>query len=79
VRLVVRDGLRLVVIGVGAGVAVALPLAMLVRRFLYGLSPLDPAAFGSAIVVFGLAALLASWIPARRAAAVDPMVALRAE
>jgi predicted permease len=79
VRLVVRDGLRLVAIGVGVGVAIALPLAMLVRRFLYGLSPLDPAAFGGAIAVFGLVAVLASWLPARRAAAVDPMMALRAE
>jgi predicted permease len=79
VRLVVRDGLRLVVIGIAIGVVVALPLAMLLRQFLYGLSPLDPAAFGTAIAVFGTVSLLASWIPARRAATVDPMEALRAE
>ncbi len=79
IRLVVRDALRLVAIGLGVGVALALPLAVLVRQFLYGLSPVDPAAFGGAVAVFGAVAVLASWLPARRAAAVDPVVALRAE
>jgi ABC-type antimicrobial peptide transport system permease subunit len=79
VGLVVRDALKLVGIGVIAGLLLALPLALLVRGFLYGLSPFDPLAFGGATAVFALVALVASWLPARRAAGVDPMVALRAE
>jgi predicted permease len=79
IRLMVRDALRLVGIGTLVGVVIALPLAMLARGFLYGLSPLDPLAVGGAVLLFGAVAIIASWVPARRAARVDPMVALRAE
>jgi ABC-type antimicrobial peptide transport system permease subunit len=79
VRLVVRDALRLVLIGGGVGLALALPLSLLARRFLYGLSPVDPMTW--VVVVLGFVAVTAgaSWLPARRAAGVDPLVALRAD
>jgi ABC-type antimicrobial peptide transport system permease subunit len=79
VALVVRDGLKLVGIGVMVGLLLAIPLALLVRGFLYGLAPFDPLAFGGATFVFLLVAVVASWLPARRAAGVDPVVTLRAE
>lgn len=79
IGLMVRDALRLVGIGTLCGVVIAIPLAVLARGFLYGLSPLDPVAVGGAVLLFGAVAFVASWIPARRAATVDPMVALRAE
>jgi predicted permease len=79
IGLVVRDALRLVAIGAGLGIAFAVPLALVARGLLYGLSPVDPVAFGAAVILFAGVAFLASWLPARRAAAVDPMVALRTE
>jgi predicted permease len=79
IGLMVRDALRLVGIGTLAGVVIAVPLAALARGYLYGLSPLDPVAVGGAVLLFSVVAFVASWLPARRAATVDPMVALRAE
>jgi ABC-type antimicrobial peptide transport system permease subunit len=65
--------------GVVAGVAGALALGRLVASMLYGLKAWDPATFVSASALLILVALAASWIPARRAAGVDPMRALRHE
>lgn len=79
IGLMVRDALRLVGYGTLFGLAVALPLAFLARGFFYGVSPVDPLAVGGAVLLFGVVALVASWVPAQRAAEVDPMVALRAE
>lgn len=66
-----------------AGVAIGLPLALVAARWLGGLlhgtSPADPAVFGTVTVVTMAAALLAGYLPARRAAAVDPLVALRSD
>jgi predicted permease len=77
VRLVVGRALRLA----SSGLAIGLVLAALVTRFaaflLYGTSPLDPVTFGSVAVLLLGVALLAAWNPARRAAAVEPVVALR--
>jgi hypothetical protein len=61
------------------GLLVALGVGRLLSRMLYGVSPTDPLAFGGVALLLVGVALLASWIPARRAARVDPMVALRAE
>lgn len=77
--LIVADALRLVGMGAVVGVGIALPLAYLARSFLYGVSPVDPVAVTAAVLLFGVVALVASYLPARRAARVDPMVALRAE
>jgi hypothetical protein len=57
----------------------SLPFRRRTRAFLFGVAPIDPAALAAACAVLALAALLAAYIPARRAAAVDPLVALRWE
>ncbi len=79
VRLAIRDGMQLVMIGIGAGLVLALGAGFVARRVLYGLAPLEPVALIGGPAVFFAVALLATWIPARRAALVDPMVALRSE
>ena len=78
-RLVVRQGLMLVLIGLGVGLAVAWAATRLLRGMLYGVQPVDPITFGGVSLALAAAALLASWLPARRAARVDPMIALRNE
>ncbi|HEY5676155.1 MAG TPA: FtsX-like permease family protein, partial [Myxococcales bacterium] len=79
VRMVLREGLRLSLLGVLAGSLLALALARLVAGFLYGVSPTDPLTYALASCGLALAALLACWLPARRATRVDPAVSLRAE
>jgi hypothetical protein len=79
VRLVLRQGLRLVAVGVGLGALGALGLARFLRAVLYGISPTDPATFAAVVLVFTAVATLACYLPARRAAGVDPTVALRTE
>ncbi|HKV71021.1 MAG TPA: FtsX-like permease family protein [Gemmatimonadales bacterium] len=66
-------------VGTLAGVAGALYLTRFIAASLYGVSRFDPWAFITAALVLALAVLLASWLPARRAAKIDPMVALRYE
>ena len=77
--LVVRQGLVLTGIGVVLGLAAGAAGAQLLRSLLFGVSALDPIAFGGAALLFGIVSLAASYLPARRATRVDPMVALRAE
>jgi predicted permease len=79
VTLAVREGMLLVLVGLGVGLVLASVAGRLARGLLYGLAPLDPQAFLGATLALGLVALLASWLPARRAARVNPMVALRSE
>lgn len=78
-RLVLREGLTLVGGGVSAGLLAAFALTRLVVSFLYGVSALDWMTFVAIPIVLGLVALLASYLPARRAAKVDPIIALRCE
>jgi putative ABC transport system permease protein len=75
----VRRGLALTAVGLALGVAGALALTRLLSGMLYSVTPTDPVAFAAALLVLVTAALLASYVPARRAAAVDPAVALRHE
>jgi predicted permease len=79
VRLVVRNGLVLVAVGVVFGLAGAVAAGRLVASFLFGLRPADPLTLMIVPLILFFVALLASSIPARRAAAADPMASLRAE
>ena len=77
--LVVRQGLGLAVVGIGAGVAVAVGATRFMASLLFGVAPTDPLTYSSVAAVLLAVALLASYLPARKAARVDPMVTLRAE
>jgi ABC-type antimicrobial peptide transport system permease subunit len=78
-RLVLREGVVLVLAGVALGLAGAFALTRVVASLLFGVTTTDPATFVVVPLALAAVALLASWVPARRAAGVDPMVALRAE
>jgi len=79
VRLVLRQGLRLVIIGVAIGLLLSAIAARALVATPFGLSPTDPLTFGAIALLLGLVALVACWIPARRATKVDPLIALRCE
>jgi len=78
-RMVVGGGAKLAVLGILIGAAGALVLTQFIRSFLYGVSPSDPVTFAGISVVLAGVAILASYIPARRAMKVDPNIALRYE
>ena len=78
-RLVIGEGLALFAVGGVIGLAGALAGARVLRTFLFDLTPSDPVAYAAIIVVLGVTAVLASWVPALRASRVDPVIALRAE
>jgi ABC-type antimicrobial peptide transport system permease subunit len=77
--LVMGQGLKLVLVGSFIGLAGALTATRLVSNLLYGVTPTDPVTLFSVVLLLVLVAVLASWLPARRAAKVDPMEALRCE
>ena len=79
IRLVLGGGLSLVCAGVVVGLAASLGLTRVMESFLYGVKPTDALTFGAASVLLVAVAALAAWIPARRAARVDPLIALRYE
>jgi putative ABC transport system permease protein len=78
-RMIVLQGLRLAVVGVVVGIAAAFGFARAIASFLFGVQSWDPAIFAIAPVVLTTVALVAAWIPARRASRVDPIEALRYE
>jgi putative ABC transport system permease protein len=78
-RVIVGHGLRLMLVGLGIGVAGALIVTRWMSSVLFGVKPTDPLTFTVVAIVLGAVAFLASYIPARRAMRVDPMVALRYE
>ena len=78
-RLILRQGMTLVAAGVVFGVAASLGLTRLIASLLYGISASDPITFFLLSTALVLVAFIACWLPARRASAVDPIVALHAE
>jgi putative ABC transport system permease protein len=79
VGLVLREGIALALIGLGLGLIGAYFVGQAMQTTLYGIGKLDFTAVGAVAAVLFSAAMLASWIPARRAASVEPMLALRSE
>ena len=76
---VMQEGLRLTLVGLAAGALVALATSRLLFTELYGVRPYDPPSYAVTVLVLGLCAAVACWIPARRATRVSPMDALRTE
>lgn len=76
---VIGEGVRTVAVGVGIGVAITVGTTRLLRAMLVGVGPGDPATLVSVIALLLLVAIVASWLPARRASGVDPVEAIRAE
>jgi predicted lysophospholipase L1 biosynthesis ABC-type transport system permease subunit len=78
-RRVARQGLGLTLAGVGVGAAAAFIATRILRSMLFGVAPGDPTVLAVVAILLAAVALLASWIPARRAASVDPLIAIRTE
>ena len=79
VLMILRQGMTLVAVGAALGAAGALALTRALKSFLFGVTPTDPATFGLVAAVLAAAAFAACYVPARRAAQVDPLRALRTE
>lgn len=77
--MVMRQGLTLVGVGLGVGAALAAGVAFVLRGLLYGVTPLDPLAWGAAALAMLTAGALANAVPARRAMRVEPLTALRTD
>jgi predicted permease len=77
--MVLRESVLMVTLGLALGLPLALIATRWIKSFLFEISPLDPVALSSAIVLMATASTLAGYLPARRAASIDPMVALRCE
>jgi ABC-type antimicrobial peptide transport system permease subunit len=78
-RLVLRQGFVLAAVGTAIGVVIAAVGSTFLESLLYGVRGLDPLTFGAACALFAVVTLAATYVPARRATRVDPMVALRSE
>jgi ABC-type antimicrobial peptide transport system permease subunit len=79
VWLILRDTLAVILIGAAIGAPAAVAVARLIRSQLFGISPTDPLTLCAAVLLLTMVAALAGYLPARRAARIDPMIALRSE
>ena len=79
IGMVLREGLVLTILALMVGLGLGLAVAKISTNILYGISPIDPISIVLTVTLLGAAVLLASYLPARRAARIDPMVALRYE
>jgi predicted permease len=77
--MVLRTGLTMAALGVAAGLAGALVLTRFMQSLLFGIEVTDPATFAAIVFLLSLMVLTATWVPARRAARIDPLISLRAE
>ena len=77
--LFVRRGLQLTAVGLGVGVVASAAVMRVLSSLLFGVSPFDPLTYAAVVAALGTVALLATWLPARRAALVEPSLALRSE
>ncbi len=77
--MVVRRGLVLAIVGIAVGLVAAIAASSVLTSLLYEVDTTDPATYAGVAAMLGLVALVASWLPAIRASAVDPVVALRAD
>ena len=77
--LVVGQGMRPIVVGIGLGIVTAVGITRFMTKLLFQVTPLDPLTFAVVTTLLGVVALIACWIPARRATQVDPLTSLRAE
>jgi ABC-type antimicrobial peptide transport system permease subunit len=78
-RQVLADGMKLPLVGLGLGLAVAFGLTRVMEHLLFGVTATDPITFAGVACVLGVVAFVACWLPARRASRVDPITALRCE
>jgi ABC-type antimicrobial peptide transport system permease subunit len=78
-RLILRHGLMLTGVGIAAGIIVSLATSRMISALLFGVAPSDPVTYAGVSIALSAVALLATWLPARRASQVEPLVALRYE
>jgi putative ABC transport system permease protein len=78
-KMILRQSATVALGGIGAGLMTALAGGSLIQSLLYNVSPRDPVVFGGTTLALFTIALVACWLPARRAANVDPLIALRAD
>jgi putative ABC transport system permease protein len=77
--MMLGEGMRLLGLGVASGLVAAILLVRLIRGLLFGVTPTDPVVYLAVTLLLSVAAMLASWLPLRRATRVDPMIVLRSE
>jgi len=78
-RMIMREGAIMLSTGIALGLVLAAATGKILSGILYGIGAFDPPAFASALTLLAAATLFATWLPARRATRINPMVALRSE